>query len=112
MADGEAGGRTRVALAGWIGSTNLGDELIARAVCRQLSDLGAEPVAITIDLERTADLLGTTAVEHHRVRDTPDLVRLLRTEIESVRPSCSDHIRLASTPWMSAPMRRLSCKLK
>jgi polysaccharide pyruvyl transferase CsaB len=72
-------GDAKVAVAGWIGSTNLGDELIARAVCGQLADLGAEPVAITIDLERTDGLLGIAGVQHHRVRDTPGLIRMLRT---------------------------------
>ena len=69
----------RVAVAGWIGSTNLGDELIARAVCGRLTDLGAEPLAITIDPQRTAALLGAAGVEHHRIRDTPGLMRALRS---------------------------------
>lgn len=68
-----------VAVAGWIGSTNLGDELIAQAVCGQLADLGAQPMAITIDRERTQALIGTVGVEHHRLRDTPGLIRTLRT---------------------------------
>ncbi|MBK7167171.1 MAG: hypothetical protein IPH81_18435 [Candidatus Microthrix sp.] len=73
-------GRTpRVAVAGWIGSTNLGDELIARAVCGRLTNLGAEPLAITIDPQRTAALLGAAGVEHHRIRDTPGLIRALRS---------------------------------
>ena len=75
-----AHGRTpRVAVAGWIGSTNLGDELIARAVCGRLTNLGAEPLAITIDPQRTAALLGAAGVEHHRIRDTPGLMRALRS---------------------------------
>ncbi|MBK6503244.1 MAG: polysaccharide pyruvyl transferase family protein [Candidatus Microthrix sp.] len=76
---GEAGRGPRVAIAGWIGSTNLGDELIARAVYGRLTELGAEPLAITIDPQRTGALLGAAGVEHHRIRDTPGLIRALRS---------------------------------
>lgn len=69
----------KIAVAGWIGSTNLGDELITQAVCRQLAELGADPVAITIDSERTAALLGVPGLEHHRIRDTPKLFRMLHS---------------------------------
>ena len=72
-------GDVKVAVAGWIGSTNLGDELIAQAVCRPLVNLGAAPLALTIDPERTAALLGVASVEHHRVWDTPRLVGTLRS---------------------------------
>ena len=88
---GEAGRGPRVAIAGWIGSTNLGDELIARAVYGRLTELGAEPLAITIDPQRTGALLGAAGVEHHRIRDTPGLIRALGIAL----PADGDQIRLS-----------------
>ena len=45
----------------------------------RLTELGAEPLAITIDPQRTGALLGAAGVEHHRIRDTPGLIRALRS---------------------------------
>jgi polysaccharide pyruvyl transferase CsaB len=39
----------RVAVAGWIGSSNLGDELIFTAITRKLASRGVEVVAVSID---------------------------------------------------------------
>ena len=43
----------RIAIAGWFGSDNLGDELILASLVTALRARGAEPVAITIDAART-----------------------------------------------------------
>lgn len=43
----------RIVVAGWFGSGNLGDELILRALIRELRELGAEPAAITSDAAHT-----------------------------------------------------------
>ena len=45
--------RMRIAVAGWIGSTNLGDELIFSALSRKLVAHGADVVGISIDPEST-----------------------------------------------------------
>ena len=43
----------RIVVAGWFGSGNLGDELILRALIRELREIGAEPAAITSDAAHT-----------------------------------------------------------
>lgn len=43
----------RIVVAGWFGSGNLGDELILRAIIRELREIGAEPAAITSDAAHT-----------------------------------------------------------
>lgn len=43
----------RIVVAGWFGSGNLGDELILRALIRELRELGAEPAAVTSDAAHT-----------------------------------------------------------
>ena len=68
----------RVAVAGWIGSDNLGDELILRALVVSLRARGAEPVAISIDPARTARTHGIDAVLHRSPLDTLRLARSLR----------------------------------
>ncbi len=68
----------RIAVAGWIGSDNLGDELILRALAGSLRARGAEPVAITIDPHRTTRTHGIDALVHRSPLDTLRLARSLR----------------------------------
>ncbi|HWG93144.1 MAG TPA: polysaccharide pyruvyl transferase family protein [Mycobacteriales bacterium] len=53
---------TRVLVAGWIGSTNLGDELVLSGLLRHLRALGASPVAVSVDPAGTRAVHGTDAV--------------------------------------------------
>ena len=52
----------RAVVAGWIGSTNLGDELVYAALVAKLRARGVEPVAISIDPAATAAGHGTAAL--------------------------------------------------
>ena len=67
----------RIAVAGWIGSDNLGDELILRSLIRSLRARGAAPVAVSIDPAGTRRLHGIEAVRHRSPLDTPGLGRAL-----------------------------------
>lgn len=67
----------RIAVAGWIGSDNLGDELILRSLIRSLRARGAAPVAVSIDPAATRRLHGIEAVRHRSPLDTPGLGRAL-----------------------------------
>ncbi len=77
----------RVALAGWFGSDNLGDELIAKALLEQLLTRDVEPLVVSVDAERTRQLHGVDApnvnvpkinvVEHRRLRQQKDLIKAL-----------------------------------
>ncbi len=55
---------TRIAVAGWFGSGNLGDELILQALIRELKMRGATTVAVSIDPGRTGRDHGIEAIEH------------------------------------------------
>ena len=68
----------RIAVAGWIGSDNLGDELILRSLIRSLRARGAEPAAVSIDPAGTRRLHGVEAVRHRSPLDTPGLRRAVR----------------------------------
>ncbi|WP_052664319.1 polysaccharide pyruvyl transferase family protein [Nitriliruptor alkaliphilus] len=59
-----AAGRRGVVVAGWLGSTNLGDELLFRALTRQLRARGAEPTAISTDPAATTAVHGVEALPH------------------------------------------------
>ena len=52
----------RVLVAGWIGSTNLGDELVFAGMRRLLADRGITPVAISQDPDATYLTHGVRAV--------------------------------------------------
>ena len=54
----------RIAVAGWFGSDNLGDELILRCLVDALRARGAEAVAISIDAAGTRREHGIEAVDH------------------------------------------------
>ena len=68
----------RVAVAGWFGSDNLGDELILRSLAGCLRDRGAEPVAISIEPDETARIHRIGAIPHRGPLDTLRLSRSLR----------------------------------
>ena len=67
----------RVAVAGWIGSDNLGDELILRALASRIRAGGAEPVAVSIDPPSTSELHGISTLRHRSPIDTRRLARSL-----------------------------------
>ena len=68
----------RIAIAGWFGSDNLGDELILQSLVQSLRARGAEPVAITIDSIRTGRDHGIETVTHRGPSQSPALRRALR----------------------------------
>jgi polysaccharide pyruvyl transferase WcaK-like protein len=55
---------TPVLVASWLGSTNLGDELLFTALARQLRARGAEPVGISTDPDGSATTHGAATVGH------------------------------------------------
>ena len=57
----------KVLVAAWVGSTNLGDELVFAALARQLAGLGAEVTAISIDPAATRAIHGVGAVDHRNL---------------------------------------------
>lgn len=64
-----------VLVAAWVGSTNLGDELVFAGLRRRLAALGANVTAVSVDPAATRDVHGVAAVDH---RDLPGLVRATR----------------------------------
>ena len=68
----------RVAITGWFGSDNLGDELILRALVRQLRQRGAELVAVSIDADATERIHRIAAVDHRSPLGRNHLERSLR----------------------------------
>ena len=64
---GAGGGAPTVVVAGWIGSTNLGDELIASELTRRLTERGYVSVAPSLDPERTERQLGIEAIPHRSI---------------------------------------------
>jgi len=67
----------RIALAGWFGSDNLGDELILRSLVYGLKARGAEPMAVTIDPARTRRDHGVETITHRDPRQSSALRRAL-----------------------------------
>ena len=67
----------RIALAGWYGSDNLGDEMILSCMAVALRARGVEPIAVSIDPERTAAVHGVEAVAHRSPLDSAALRRSL-----------------------------------
>jgi polysaccharide pyruvyl transferase CsaB len=52
----------RVLVAGWVGSTNLGDELVLAGLLRHLRRLAVQPVVLSVDPAATAAMHGVEAV--------------------------------------------------
>ena len=67
----------RIAIAGWFGSDNLGDELILQSLIQSLRARGAEPVVISIDSARTRRDHAVNAVAHRNPGHSPTLRRAL-----------------------------------
>ncbi len=65
----------RVLVSAWIGSTNLGDELIFRSLVSRLHERGVRPTAISIDPARTRQDHEIEAVNHV---DLPGIWREVR----------------------------------
>ena len=65
----------RIAIAGWIGSDNLGDELILSHMSHALQARGATAIAISIDPPQTEVAHGIAAFRHRSPLDTKSLVR-------------------------------------
>ena len=65
----------RALVAGWIGSTNLGDELVFRGLRTHLDALGVETTAISVDPAATSRVHGVDAVRHRRPQDSFGLWR-------------------------------------
>lgn len=61
----------RVLVAAWVGSTNLGDELVFAGLRAKLADRGAHVAAVSLDPAATAATHGVQAVDH---RDVAGLV--------------------------------------
>ena len=57
--------RGRIAIAGWIGAGNLGDELLLRATLRELDRVGLEPLVLSRDPEETVRLHGAVDTVGH-----------------------------------------------
>ena len=68
----------RIALAGWYGSDNLGDEMILSCMAAALRARGVKPVAVSIDPERTVSVHGIEAVPHRSPLGSAALRRSLR----------------------------------
>ena len=68
----------RIAIAGWFGSDNLGDELILQSLVKSLLVRGAEATAVTIDPARTGRDHGIETVTHRNPGQSPALRRVLR----------------------------------
>ncbi|MDE0375262.1 MAG: polysaccharide pyruvyl transferase family protein [bacterium] len=68
----------RIALSGWYGSDNLGDEMILSCMTAALRARGVEPVAVSTDPERTAAVHGVEAVRHRSPFGSAALRRSLR----------------------------------
>src|SRR5688572_2849834 len=54
----------RVLVAAWVGSTNLGDELIFAALVRKLRARGVDVTAVSVDPAATTAAHGVAAVAH------------------------------------------------
>lgn len=64
-----------VLVAAWVGSTNLGDELVFRGLCRRLATLGTGVTAVSLAPVATRAAHGVAAIDH---RDVAGLVRATR----------------------------------
>jgi polysaccharide pyruvyl transferase WcaK-like protein len=64
----------RILVCGWIGSANLGDELIASEVAELVRAEGCEPTLVTIDPDRSR-AFGCPVVRHARAHHTIGLAR-------------------------------------
>lgn len=92
-------------MAGWIGSTNLGDELVFAGLRRRLAAAGARVAAISLDPAATRTAHGVGAVAH---TDLPGLWRAVGTADALVLGGgglLQDETSLANLPYhLSRPL--------
>lgn len=87
----------RIALAGWFGSDNLGDELILKSLIQSLRARGAEPVVISIDSGRTRRDHAVTAVTHRNPGQSPTLRQTL-SDVDGMAVA-GGIIQSETSPW-------------
>lgn len=87
----------RIAVAGWFGSDNLGDELILHCLLEALAARGADPVAISIDAARTRREHEVAAVTHRSPAQSLALRRMLR-EADAMAVA-GGLIQSETSPW-------------
>ena len=87
----------RIALAGWFGSGNLGDELILQALCQGVRARGAEPVAVSIDPEHTRREHGVAAVANRHPGQWASLLRAMR-DVDAMAVA-GGIIQSETSPW-------------
>ena len=87
-----------VAVAGWIGSSNIGDELIFREIKRKLFQRGANPTAISIDASSTRADHRCDSIEHGGPGDSWALLRSLGA-MSSLILGGGGLIQSETSPW-------------
>lgn len=87
----------RIALAGWFGAGNLGDELILRSLVEEVRRRSMTPVAVSVHAEHTERDHGIEAVEHRSPLQTPKLLRALRS-VDAVAVA-GGLIQSETSPW-------------
>lgn len=87
----------RIAIAGWFGSDNLGDELILQSLIQSLQARDAEPVVISIDSARTRRDHAVTAITHRHPGQSPNLRRALR-DVDAMAVA-GGIIQSETSPW-------------
>lgn len=87
----------RIALAGWFGSDNLGDELILHALAKGVRARGATPFAVSIRPDHTRSHHGIDSVEHRSLAHHRSLTRELRTADAMV--VAGGVIQAETSPW-------------
>ena len=87
----------RIAIAGWFGSDNLGDELILRSLIQSLRARDAEPVVISIDSGHTRRDHAVAAVTHR----SPGRSRALQRTLSDVdgMAVAGGIIQSETSPW-------------
>lgn len=88
---------TRIAVAGWFGSDNLGDEMILRSLALGLQARGAEPVAVSIDPYGTGRDHGIEALRHRSPAHSLALARSLRDTDGLI--VAGGIVQAESSPW-------------
>ena len=73
----------RIVISGWLGSENLGDELILASLAQALKACGAEPVAISIDPTHTSCDRDIAIIIHHHLGQSMALRRVLLHPVPS-----------------------------
>ena len=87
----------RIALAGWFGADNLGDELILRSLTEELAKRGMAPVALSVNAESTERDHGIEAIQHRSPLQSPTLLRALRN-VDALAVA-GGLIQAETSPW-------------